>query len=147
MDQGDPIPELRVIPDSTTPARYAGVSGDFNPIHLDPRYAGEVAGLPGVILHGMYGMCLLAQSNLEAASGDPRALKALEVEFTDMAYPERELVVRGTVADVSGARLEVDCTVEQEGREVLTGRAELELPLELGGPGAPGTRHSAASQA
>jgi acyl dehydratase len=128
VEQDDPIPELRVLPDATIPARYAGVSGDFNPIHLDPHYARTVAGLPGPILHGLYGMCLLTQANLEAAAGGPRALKALEAEFTDMAYPERELVVRGTVASLSdGGRVHVDCAVEQDGREVLAGHAELDL--------------------
>ncbi len=122
---GDAIPELRVVPDATAPARYAAVSGDFNPLHLDPAYARDVAGLPGPILHGLYAMCLLAQATVEAADGDPRALKRLSAEFSDMAYPEHELVVRGKVAEVSDGMAVLDCTIEQEGREVISARADL----------------------
>ena len=39
MKQGDAIPELRVTPDKYLPHRYAGASGDFNPIHIDPEFA------------------------------------------------------------------------------------------------------------
>ena len=39
LDIGDSIPELRVIPDKYLPHRYAGASGDFNPIHIDTEFA------------------------------------------------------------------------------------------------------------
>ena len=56
---GDPIPELKVTPDKYLPHRYAGASGDFNPIHIDPEFA-KAVGLPGTILHGLYMMGLVA---------------------------------------------------------------------------------------
>ena len=37
LKPGDAVPELRVTPDKYLPHRYAGASGDFNPIHIDPR--------------------------------------------------------------------------------------------------------------
>ena len=37
MKQGDEIPELKVTPDKYLPHRYAGASGDYNPIHVDPE--------------------------------------------------------------------------------------------------------------
>jgi acyl dehydratase len=52
---GDSIPELKVTPDKYLPYRYAGASGDFNPIHIDPEFARQV-GLPGNILHGLWMM-------------------------------------------------------------------------------------------
>jgi acyl dehydratase len=60
--------------------RYAGASGDFNPIHWNDRFATEV-GLPGVIAHGMYTMALGAQVLAEWA-GDPAAVVEYGVRFT-----------------------------------------------------------------
>ena len=74
MEQGDPVPELKVTPDKYLPHRYAGASGDFNPIHIDQEFAKQV-GLPGNILHGLYMMGLVARANAGLANGDPRALK------------------------------------------------------------------------
>ena len=64
--------ELKVVPDKYLPHRYAGASGDFNPIHIDPEFAKQV-GLPGNILHGLYMMAQVARANVTAAGGDPRA--------------------------------------------------------------------------
>ena len=86
MDVGDSIPELRVTPDRFLPHRYAGASGDFNPIHIDREFATQV-GLPGNILHGLYGMALVARANAAAAGGDPRSLKRLSVQFRGMGAP------------------------------------------------------------
>ncbi|MDQ4131060.1 MAG: hypothetical protein M3133_08745 [Actinomycetota bacterium] len=125
MRQGDPIPELRVTPDKYLPHRYAGASGDFNPIHLDPDFARSV-GLPANILHGLYGMALVARANLEAAGGDPRALKRLSVQFRGMALPELEIAVRGTVREVADGRTIVDTEAEQDGKRIIR-NAEAEL--------------------
>ncbi len=125
LRQGDPIPELRVTPDKYLPHRYAGASGDFNPIHLDPDFARSV-GLPANILHGLYGMALVARANLEAAGGDPRALKRLSVQFRGMALPELEIAVRGTVREVADGRTIVDTEAEQDGKRIIR-NAEAEL--------------------
>ena len=71
LSEGDRIEELRVTPDKYLTNRYAGASGDFNPIHIDPEFAKSV-GLPGTILHGLYMMGLVARANAQAAGGDPR---------------------------------------------------------------------------
>jgi acyl dehydratase len=78
MNEGDQIPELRVTPDKYIPHRYAGASGDFNPIHIDKEFATAV-GLPSNILHGLYGMAQVARANSAAAGGDPRKLQRLSV--------------------------------------------------------------------
>jgi acyl dehydratase len=62
--------------------RYAGASGDFNPIHYSDRVAGEM-GLPGVIAHGMLTMALAAQSVGEWAGG-PDKVVSFTVRFTSM---------------------------------------------------------------
>ncbi|HEX2071949.1 MAG TPA: MaoC/PaaZ C-terminal domain-containing protein [Thermoleophilaceae bacterium] len=118
MNVGDSIPELRVTPDRFLPHRYAGASGDFNPIHLDREFATQV-GLPGNILHGLYGMALVARANAAAAGGDPRSLKRLAVQFRGMGVPEQEIVVSGTVTAVEGERAEVDTVAEQSGKQII----------------------------
>jgi len=60
--------------------RYAGASGDFNPIHWSDRVAGAV-GLPGVIAHGMYTMALVGRAVTEWV-GDPAAVLDYGVRFT-----------------------------------------------------------------
>ena len=67
MNEGDRIPEFRVTPDKYLPHRYAGASGDFNPIHIDPEFATQV-GLPRNILHGLYTMAQVALANAAAAA-------------------------------------------------------------------------------
>jgi acyl dehydratase len=127
MDVGDSIPELRVTPDRFLPHRYAGASGDFNPIHIDKEFATQV-GLPGNILHGLYGMALVARANAAAAGGDPRSLKRLSVQFRGMGMPEQEIVVSGTVSAADGDVVSVDTVAEQSGKQIIkNATAELRL--------------------
>ena len=125
MRDGEEIPRLRVIPDKYLPHRYAGASGDFNPIHIDPDFAKQV-GLPGNILHGLYSMALVARANTAAAGGDPRALKRLSVQFRGMGVPEQEITVSGTVKEVREGLVVVDTVAEQGGSGIIR-RAEAEL--------------------
>jgi 3-hydroxybutyryl-CoA dehydratase len=125
--KGDSIPELRETPDKYLPHRYAGASGDFNPIHIDPEFAKKV-GLPGNILHGLYMMALVARANTALADGDPKALKRLAVEFRGMGAPEVEIVVSGEVTQVDGDRVTVDTVAVQGDKRVIRNAvAEIEL--------------------
>ena len=74
LQAGEQIPELRVTPDKYLTVRYAGASGDFNPIHIDEEFARAV-GLPGRILHGLWTMAQVARAQTEAAGG-PEHLQA-----------------------------------------------------------------------
>jgi acyl dehydratase len=124
---GDAIPELRVTPDKYLPHRYAGASGDFNPIHIDPEFA-KAVGLPGNILHGLYSMAITARGVNALADGDPRALKRLAVQFRGMGMPEQEIVVSGEVKSADGNRVVVDVEAAQgENRIIRNAEAELEL--------------------
>jgi acyl dehydratase len=128
MKPGDQIPELKVTPDKYLPHRYAGASGDFNPIHIDPEFA-KAVGLPGNILHGLYGMAQVARANVAAAGGDPRALKRLSVQFRGLGFPEQEITVTGAVKEERDGRLVVDTIAEQGGNQIIrNAEAELELP-------------------
>jgi 3-hydroxybutyryl-CoA dehydratase len=127
LNVGDQVPELRVTPDKYLPHRYAGASGDFNPIHIDPEFA-KAVGLPNNILHGLYSMGLVARANAALAGGDPRALKRLSVQFRGMGAPETEIVVSGTVKSADGNRVVVD-TVAAQGETQIIKNAEAELEL------------------
>ena len=125
---GDAVPELRVTPDKYLTNRYAGASGDFNPIHIDPDFAKSV-GLPSNILHGLYSMGLVAKAAAQGlAEGDPRALKKLTVQFRGMGLPEQEIVVTGEVKEVDGDRVTVALEAAQgDNRIIRNAQAELEL--------------------
>ena len=128
LNPGDAIPELKVTPDKYLPHRYAGASGDFNPIHIDEDFARSV-GLPSNILHGLYSMGLVAKAAaVGLAAGDPRALKKLTVQFRGMGLPEQEIDVTGTVKEVDGNRITVDLEAAQgDNRIIRNAQAELEL--------------------
>ena len=119
--------DLKVTPDKYAPHRYAGASGDFNPIHIDPEFAKQV-GLPGNILHGLYTMAQVARAHTDAAGDDPRALKRLSVQFRGMGFPEQEIVVTAAVRESSGDTLITDAVAQQGDKRVIR-NAEAELRL------------------
>jgi len=127
MQHGDSLEELRVTPDKYLPHRYAGASGDFNPIHIDPEFARQV-GLPSNILHGLYTMALVARASTQAAGGDPAALRRLSVQFRGMGFPEKEIVAKGEVREVRDGRAIIDTEAEQDGNRIVR-NAEAELSL------------------
>jgi acyl dehydratase len=120
--------DLKVTPDKYLPHRYAGASGDFNPIHIDPEFAKQV-GLPGNILHGLYTMSQVARANVQAAGGDPRSLKRLSVQFRGMGFPEQEISVTGEVKKAGDGRVVIDTVAEQGGNQIIR-NAEAELATE-----------------
>jgi len=126
LSVGERIPEVRVTPDKYLTARYAGASGDFNPIHIDEEFARAV-GLPGRILHGLWSMAQGALAQTEAAGG-PQTLKRLSVQFRGMGVPEQEVVVSGTVREASDGRVIVDTVAEQAGNQIIR-NAEAELQV------------------
>ena len=112
--------------------RYAGASGDFNPIHWSDRVATAV-GLPGVIAHGMFTMALAGRA-VTAWTGDPAALVEYHVRFgRPVVVPDddggAEVVVRGKVGALGeDGRARVDLTVTSGGEKVLSlARATVQL--------------------
>lgn len=118
LKQGEALPELRVTPDKYLPHRYAGASGDFNPIHIDPEFA-KAVGLPGNILHGLYSMAQVARAHTDAAGGDPRALRSLSVQFRGMGMPEQEIVVTATVREADDGRVVTDTGAAQGDNKII----------------------------
>jgi acyl dehydratase len=126
LQTGAEIPELRITPDKYLTVRYAGASGDFNPIHIDEEFARAV-GLPGRILHGLWTMAQVARAQTEAAGG-PQHLKRLSVQFRGMGVPEQEVIVTGTVREAGDGRMTVDTVAEQGGKQIIR-NAEAELTI------------------
>jgi acyl dehydratase len=117
--------ELKVTPDRYLTVRYAGASGDFNPIHIDEEFAQQV-GLPGRILHGLWTMAQVARAHTEAAGG-PEKLKRLSVQFRGMGRLEEEVVVTGTVTEVSDGVARVESEATQGGNRIIrNGLAEID---------------------
>jgi acyl dehydratase len=125
MNAGDEF-ELKVTPDRFLTVRYAGASGDFNPIHIDEEFARQV-GLPGRILHGLWTMAQVARAHTEALGG-PDRLERLAVQFRGMGQLEEEITVRGTVREVGSERALVDSEAVQAGKRIIrNGEAEIRL--------------------
>jgi acyl dehydratase len=127
MNAGDAIPELKTTPDRFLTVRYAGASGDFNPIHIDEDFAKQV-GLPGRILHGLWTMAQVARAQTEAAGG-PQALRRLAVQFRGMGVPEAEVEVNGEVREVRDGVAVIDARAVQNGKAIIrNAEAEVRLP-------------------
>jgi acyl dehydratase len=111
--------EVTVTPDRYVTYRYAGASGDFNPIHLDDEFARSV-GLPSKILHGLWTMAQVARVQSE----DPLALRSLSVQFRGLGVPEREITITSKARE-DGV---VECEAVQDGnRLVRRGTAVLRI--------------------
>ena len=120
--------ELKVTPDKYLPHRYAGASGDFNPIHIDPEFAQSV-GLPQNILHGLWSMAQVARACASAAGGDPRSLRRLSVQFRGMGLPEQEIEVTGEVVEERDGVVVVKAEARQgDNRIIRNAQAEIATP-------------------
>src|SRR5436190_23972158 len=126
LEVGGAIPEVTVTPDRYITARYAGASGDFNPIHIDEEFAKSV-GLPGRILHGLWTMAQVARTHTDAAGG-PDKLRSLGVQFRGMGRMGEEIVVTGTVREAGDGTAIIDSEAEQSGKRIIRrGVAEIAL--------------------
>lgn len=123
LEPGEHI-ELEVTPERYVTVRYAGASGDFNPIHIDDEFAREV-GLPGRILHGLWIMAQVARAHTEAAGG-PEHLQRLSVQFRGMGQLGEPITITGEVREVTDGVAVVDSNAVQGGKRIIRG-AEAEV--------------------
>ncbi|MGH3368383.1 MAG: MaoC/PaaZ C-terminal domain-containing protein [Nocardioidaceae bacterium] len=119
---GDELPVQNYRVTRADLVRYAGASGDFNPIHWSDRVAASV-GLPGVIAHGMFTMALAARA-LDTWAGAPGRVSELGCKFTKpVVVPDDdegvEVLVGGTVKQVTDDGVQVALTVTCGGEKVL----------------------------
>ncbi|MBV2154800.1 MaoC family dehydratase [Kitasatospora sp. SUK 42] len=125
VEAGGQLPLLTVLVTREQLVRYAGASGDFNPIHWNERFAREV-GLPNVIAHGMFTMASAIRAVTDWV-GDPGAVLEYKARFTNpVVVPDdgrgAELQVSGKVAaklDDEARTVRVDLTVTSAGQKVL----------------------------
>ena len=122
MTPGEALPPREYVVTRADLVRYAGASGDLNPIHWSDRVARSV-GLPGVIAHGMYTMALAARA-LDDWAGGPGRVVELGCKFTKpVAVPDDDegVVVRvaGTVSAVEDGRARITLEVTCDGEKVL----------------------------
>jgi acyl dehydratase len=123
MQVGEQLPPQTYRVTRADLVRYAGASGDFNPIHWSDRFATKV-GLPGVIAHGMYTMALAGQAVLVWA-GDPAAVVEYGVRFTKpVIVPDddegAEVIVSGVVRGFTDeGYAQIDITATSGGDKVL----------------------------
>ena len=128
---GDELPSLVKGPiQQIQLTRYAGASGDFNPIHQDDEFA-KAAGMGGVFAHGMLSMGFVGQVVTDWAG--PAAVRKLGVRFAGLVRLKDTITCRGRVLaksskdDVNLVDLEV-WAENQRGEKVVTGKATVVLP-------------------
>lgn len=126
---GDPIPTLVKEPVSKVQlVRYAGASGDFNPLHTDPE-VGRTIGIGGQIAHGMLIMGFVGQAVTRWVP--KKYLKSFSVRFAGMTRPDDVITVTGKVVEKQEDRRRIRCEVtakNQKDELIITGQFEAELP-------------------
>ena len=127
---GEELPALTKTPvDRVQLARYAGASGDFNPVHVDETYA-KGLGMPSVYAPGMLIMGFLGQLVSDWARG--AQLRRYSVKFSKIVWPGDTVVCKGRVTERWGDEgryfAELDVWAEnQKGELVLRGGAQIQL--------------------
>ena len=128
---GDELPPLAKGPiQQIQLTRYAGASGDFNPIHQDPEFA-QAAGMGGVFAHGMLSMGFVAQAVTDWAGAG--TVRKIGVRFAALVRLKDTVTCRGRVvatAQKDGANVvELEIWADnQKGDKVVIGKASVALP-------------------
>ncbi len=129
---GDVVAEAAFTLSRDSLVRYAGASGDFNPIHYRDDIATSV-GLPGVVAHGMLTMGLAVQPVVDWA-GDPARVTDYQVRFTRPVVVDPTdgavvtVVAKVGAIDTDAATARIDLTVTFDGQTVL-GKAQARVSL------------------
>ncbi len=119
--------------------RYAGASGDFNPIHIDEGYA-RATGAPTVFAMGMLPGGFLATA-VAHWFGGPQTLRRLKFRFTTRVWPGDEVVCTGKVVAIEDGLVKISISASRRGdgpaelnldheQTAIVGEADLELPTD-----------------
>ncbi len=130
LEVGEVVAERTIAISRDSLVRYAGASGDFNPIHYRDDVAAAV-GLPGVLAHGMLTMGFAVQPVVDWL-GDAGRVLDYQVRFTRPVIVDPEsgaavtIVARVGVVDEAGARIDLTVTV---GGETVLGKAQVRVAV------------------
>ena len=130
VQEGDAGPEFSHELTRSDLVKYAGASGDFNPMHTD-EIAATGAGLPSVFGHGMFTMGMLGKALTDYVGVG--SLRTYKVRFTKQTWPGETLTARIRVAkkyDEDGEhRVDLECeVVNSDGEPKVSGVAVAALP-------------------
>jgi acyl dehydratase len=130
INEGDPLPELRKKPDVEQLVKYAGGSGDFNPLHYDYGFP-QAKQIGSIIVHGRFKYAALGElvSNWLGHAGQ---IRRIACQYRGMDFPHQDIVCRGKVKrkwEEGGAKLvELDVWTENpEGKKTTPGTAVVAL--------------------
>ena len=129
VEEGHGLPEIGKLVTQEQINRYAEASGDFNPIHLDAKFAAD-SSFGQIVAHGMLILAFLSEMLTTAFGRDWLEGGRLKVRFRAPVYPGEEVTTFGRVTKVvgqSGSR-RVECSVgcrNQKGEVVITGEASV----------------------
>lgn len=131
---GTELPTLTQRATLQTAVRYAGASGDLNPLHYSEEVAARVSPTGGRIVHGMYAMGL-ASRLLTSWAGDPAAVAQVSVRFSRPWPLGTSATFGGRVTEVDGGTVTVELWAEHEGGEqILRGTGRVRLEAAAGDP-------------
>ena len=132
VNVGDEIPRLvKKAVNETQLVKYAGASGDFNPLHTVDAI-GKMAGFDGVIAHGMLVMGFVGQAITDWLPN--RTLKEFGVRFTSPTKPKEVITVTGKVIEKKEEGRLIVCDVlaaNQDGEVKISGRFTAALPVKF----------------
>jgi acyl dehydratase len=117
----EPVSKVQLV-------RYAGASGDFNPLHTDPEI-GKAVGIGGQIAHGMLIMGFVGQAITNWVP--KKCLKSFSIRFAGMTRPDDVITVTGKVVDKREDSGRIRCEVaarNQKDELIVAGQFEAELP-------------------
>ena len=132
LEVGQVVAEQTLTLTRDTLVRYAGASGDFNPIHYRDDTAQSV-GLPGVLAHGMLTMGLAVQPVVDWLGGDSGKITDYQVRFTRPVLVDAEagaevtIVAKVGALDDDGARIDLTVTFNDE---TVLGKAQVRVLLD-----------------
>ncbi len=127
IEVGTELPTIEQVSNLTTSVMYAGASGDMNPLHYDPDFAGQVSPTGGIIAHGMYSMGLASRMLTEFV-GDPARVLEVEVRFTRPWPVGTTSTFGGKVTEVEDGVATVALTgTNESGDRILRGKGRVRV--------------------
>ena len=135
MNVGDRLPRVERLIDQDRVERYARASGDFNPVHVDHKFA-KSSQFGRTIAHGMLIAASISEIMTTAFNMDWLRSGRMKLRFRAPVYPGDTIVAQGEIKDIreEDGKREAICSVDvrkQGGELVISGEATVSLPLEV----------------